>query len=457
MKPTQQILNQAVVAVHGFQDGAELPVLINQIDSKSAKVAVIGMGYVGLPLALAACEAGFEVCGFEIDPEKVLKLNSGKSYVRDVSDSELLGSLSTGRFSANSDLLKLKEFQVIVIAVPTPLDKALIPDMSFIEGAGKAIAAVVSPGTLVSLESTTYPGTTEEVLLPILLESGLEVGKDLFVVYSPERVDPGNQEYSTKNTPKILGGLEENSTKLAEKFYSSFVESVVVVRDAKTAELVKVYENIFRSVNVAISNELALLCDRLSINVWEVIEAANTKPFGIMKFLPGPGVGGHCIPLDPHYLEYKAREVHFSTKFISAAGEINRFMPRFVLEKANRALNEQGIAMSRSKIAVLGVAYKKDIEDYRESPAIEVIKLLQENGADVVYCDPFVKKFDEHGLKMECTALDENLLRSLDLAIICTDHSDFDYAWMLEHCKLFLDTRNALKNITENRDKIRLL
>ncbi len=457
MNSTNQITTNAVVVIKPAGIGESLNCLLEKLNSRAAKVAVVGMGYVGLPLALEASKSGYKTTGFDIDPEKVEQLNSGISYVKDISSDELSVILTNYNFSASSDLSLLSEFDVIIIAVPTPLNKSLVPDLSYIEAAGYAVAQNMRPGTLVSLESTTYPGTTEEVLLPILESTGLVEGVDFVLVHSPERVDPGNKKYSTKNTPKIIGGISEKSLYIAQNFYESIVESVVLVSDTKTAELVKVYENVFRAVNVALSNELALLCDRMGINVWEVIEAANTKPFGIMKFLPGPGVGGHCIPLDPHYLEYKAREYHFNTRFITAAGEINRYMPRFVVEKVTRGLNELGIALSRSKILILGVSYKKDIDDYRESPALEIIKLLEQNQANVIYHDPFVCKITEPDLKMCSTSLTVDLIQSVDIVVICTDHTTINYSEIVENSKMILDTRNALGNFTKNREKIRLI
>jgi nucleotide sugar dehydrogenase len=346
---------------------------------------------------------------------------------------------------------------VIVICVPTPLTKNLTPDLQYVEKVTREIAARLRPGQLISLESTTYPGTTEEVMLPILESSGLKVERDFFLVHSPERVDPGNKRYTTRNICKVVGGVGPNSLEVGVAFYSQTVERVIPVSSAKVAEMVKVFENTFRAVNIALVNELALLCDRMGISVWEVLEAAFTKPFGIMPFWPGPGVGGHCIPVDPHYLEWKAKELNFNTHFIALAGEINRKMPEFVREKANRILNRLGIPASRAKILVLGVAYKRDLNDYRESPAIEVIRLLRADGAEVVYHDPYVPSFRDGDLAMESKPLTAELLSAQDLVIITTDHTNIDYTWVVAHAKHVFDTRNATKNVRENRHKITLL
>jgi nucleotide sugar dehydrogenase len=346
---------------------------------------------------------------------------------------------------------------VIVIAVPTPLTKNLTPDLSYVRSVATAIAPHLRAGQLISLESTTYPGTTDDVLKPILEASGLKADVDFFLAHSPERVDPGNARYTTKNTNKVVGGVGPASLEVAHAFYAQTIDHVVPVSSAQAAELVKVFENTFRAVNIALVNEMMLLCDRMGLNVWEVLDAAFTKPFGIMPFYPGPGVGGHCIPLDPHYLEWKAREYNFNTHFIALAGEVNRKMPEFVREKALRCLNGLGVAPSKSKVLVLGVSYKRDLGDYRESPAIEVIKLLQGEGAEVVYHDPYVAKFEEHGLAMTGVELTPELVASQDLVVIATDHSDFDYAWLLDHARHVLDTRNATKRVTTNKDKITLL
>ncbi|MCI0640246.1 MAG: nucleotide sugar dehydrogenase, partial [Gemmataceae bacterium] len=349
------------------------------------------------------------------------------------------------------------DMDVIVICVPTPLTKNLNPDLQFVEGVTRELSRYLRPGQLISLESTTYPGTTQEVMLPILETSGLKAERDFFLAHSPERVDPGNARYTTKNTNKVVGGVGPLSHKVAVTFYSQTIDKVVQVSSAEAAEMVKVYENTFRAVNIALVNELALLCDRMGLNVWEVLDAAFTKPFGIMPFYPGPGVGGHCIPLDPHYLEWKAREYNFNTHFIALAGEINRGMPRFVRDKAFRALNQLGVAPSRSKILILGVSYKRDLGDFRESPAVEVIKLLEEDGADVVYHDPHVPSFEEHGVSMDSVPLTDELLQEVNLVVITADHTSVDYQKVVDRATHVLDTRNATKKVTKNREKITLL
>ena len=431
--------------------------LIQKIQSRTAIVGVVGLGYVGLPFAVEKAKVGFKVIGIENNPIRAAKVNRGENYIQDVRDEELREVVSKGLLVADTGFDRVPEMDVIVICVPTPLTKNLTPDLQYVEKVTREVAARLRPGQLVSLESTTYPGTTEEVMLPILESSGLKADRDFFLVHSPERVDPGNKRYTTRNICKVVGGVGPNSLEVGVAFYSQTVERVIPVSSAKVAEMVKVFENTFRAVNIALVNELALLCDRMGINVWEVLEAAFTKPFGIMPFWPGPGVGGHCIPVDPHYLEWKAKELNFNTHFISLAGEINRRMPEFVREKANRILNRLGIPTSRAKILVLGVAYKRDLNDYRESPAIEVIRLLRADGAEVVYHDPYVPSFRDGDLAMESQPLTAELLSSQDLVIITTDHTNIDYEWVVAHAKHVFDTRNATKNVQENRNKITLL
>jgi len=431
--------------------------LIQKIQSRTAIVGVVGLGYVGLPFAVEKAKVGFKVIGIENNPIRAAKVNRGENYIQDVRDEELREVVSKGFLVADTGFDRVPEMDVIVICVPTPLTKNLTPDLQYVEKVTREVAARLRPGQLVSLESTTYPGTTEEVMLPILESSGLKADRDFFLVHSPERVDPGNKRYTTRNICKVVGGVGPNSLEVGVAFYSQTVERVIPVSSAKVAEMVKVFENTFRAVNIALVNELALLCDRMGINVWEVLEAAFTKPFGIMPFWPGPGVGGHCIPVDPHYLEWKAKELNFNTHFIALAGEINRRMPEFVREKANRILNRLGIPTSRAKILVLGVAYKRDLNDYRESPAIEVIRLLRADGAEVVYHDPYVPSFRDGDLAMESQPLTAELLSSQDLVIITTDHTNIDYEWVVAHAKHVFDTRNATKNVRENRHKITLL
>jgi nucleotide sugar dehydrogenase len=431
--------------------------LHDKIQDRSAMVGIVGLGYVGLPFAVEKAKVGYHVVGIEQLIERSERVNRGDNYIPDVRDDELRDLVQSGRLEAVTDFRRVPEMDVIVIAVPTPLTRNLNPDLQYVENVTRELAKVLRPGQLISLESTTYPGTTEEVMLPILETSGLKVERDFFLAHSPERVDPGNARYTTKNTTKVVGGVGPNSQTLAVAFYAQTISSVVPVSSANAAEMVKVFENTFRAVNIALVNELALLCDRMGLNVWEVLDAAFTKPFGIMPFYPGPGVGGHCIPLDPHYLEWKAREFNFNTRFIALAGEINRKMPEFVREKTHRVLNRLGVAPSRARILLLGVSYKRDLGDFRESPAIEVIKLLQEDGSAIVYHDPYVPAFSEHGVTMENTPLSEELLAECDLVVVTADHTCIDYPWVVEKAKHILDTRNATRRVVNNREKITLL
>jgi UDP-N-acetyl-D-glucosamine dehydrogenase len=431
--------------------------LIEKIQSRKAVVAVVGLGYVGLPFAVEKCKAGFNVIGIDRSEKRCSMVNQGENYISDVHDHELVESVQSGRLKAVTGFEEIASADAIVIAVPTPLDKNLAPDLQYIVAVTKAMAPHLRKGQLVSLESTTFPGTTEEVMLPILQESGLKVDEDYFLAHSPERVDPGNKRYTTKNTNKVVGGVGPNSLEVALALYSATLDHVVPVSSAKAAEMVKVFENTFRAVNIALVNELLLLCDRMKLDVWEVLEAANTKPFGIMRFMPGPGVGGHCIPLDPHYLEWKAREYNFCTRFIALAGEINRRMPEFVREKTMRVLNDHEKSLRGAKILALGVAYKSDIDDWRESPAIECMKLLVDEGANVIYHDQYVPEFKDHGLDMTSQPLTEELLHTVDLVIILTNHANTDYEFVAQHAKAILDTRNATKHLSHHQDKVTLL
>jgi len=384
-------------------------------------------------------------------------VNRGENYISDVDSAELQDLVRRGRITAHTGFGRISEMDVIVICVPTPLTKNLTPDLQYVKSVANEIAPCLRAGQLISLESTTYPGTTEEVLLPILGSSGLKVEVDFFLAHSPERVDPGNKRYTTKNTTKIVGAAGPISLDVAVAFYSQTIEQVVPLSSAKAAEMAKVFENSFRAVNIALVNELMLLCDRMDLSVWEVLEAAFTKPFGIMPFWPGPGVGGHCIPLDPHYLEWKAKELNFSTHFIALAGEINRRMPEFVRDKAWRVLSQLGVAPSRAKVLVLGAAYKRDLDDARESPAIEVIRLLRQAGSDVCYHDSFVPSFADKGVEMHSVPLTKDLLGAQDLVIVATDHSNIDYDWVASCSVHVLDTRNATKDVGRNRERITLL
>ena len=426
--------------------------LLERIRTKEAVVGVVGLGYVGLPFAVEKAKVGYRVIGIEQNPRRAEKISRGENYIRDVRDEELRHLVAEGRIVAETDFGRVPEMDVVVICVPTPLTKNLTPDLQYVERVTHEIGRRLRPGQLISLESTTYPGTTEEVMLPILEgESGLKVERDFFLAHSPERVDPGNQRYTTKNTSKVVGGVGPESLEVAVAFYSQTIEHVVPVSSAKAAELVKVFENTFRAVNIALVNELALLCDRMGLNVWEVLEAAFTKPFGIMPFWPGPGVGGHCIPVDPHYLEWKAKELNFNTHFIALAGEINRKMPEFVREKAYRVLNRLGVAPSRARVLLLGVAYKRDLEDWRESPALEVLRLLEADGVAVRYHDPYVPEVQVAGRTYRSVPLTQEAVAGADLVIITTDHSTIDYRWVVEQARAVLDTRYATRGIESEK------
>jgi len=431
--------------------------LIARIRSRAAQVGVVGLGYVGLPFAVEKAKVGFRVTGIEQNPIRAAAINRGESYIPDVNSDELAQLVRDGRLGAVTTFDVVPDLDVIVICVPTPLTKNLTPDLRHVENVTRELARGLRPGQLVSLESTTYPGTTEGVMRPILEASGLKAGKDFFLAHSPERVDPGNKRYTTRNTSKVVGATDPASLEVAVAFYEQTIQRVIPVSSAAAAELVKVFENTFRAVNIALVNELAMLCDRLGLNVWEVLDAAFTKPFGILPFYPGPGVGGHCIPVDPHYLEWKAKEVNFNTHFIALAGEINRKMPEFVWEKTVRVLNRLGVVPSRARILVLGVAYKRDLGDCRESPAIQVIRLLRKEGVDVVYHDPYVPAIREPDLEMESQPLSEELVGGADLVIITTDHSKIDYGWVVAHARHVFDTRNATRDVKKFRERITLL
>lgn len=431
--------------------------LIKKINDHTAYIGVIGLGYVGLPFAVEKAKVGFQVTGFEQNPVRLEKINKGENYISDVDDAELKALVEQGLIRAELDFNTLPDTDVIVICVPTPLTKNLVPDLSYIENVSSALAGQLKPGQLISLESTTYPGTTEEVILPILESSGLKVEEDFFLCHSPERVDPGNKRYTTKNTNKVVGGIGPLSQEVAMAFYSQTIEQLVPVTSPRAAELVKVFENTFRSVNIALVNELALLCDKMDLNVWEVLDAAFTKPFGIMPFYPGPGVGGHCIPIDPHYLEWKAREFNFTTRFIGLAGEVNRRMPEFVREKTLRVLNIIGKAPSESNVLMLGVAYKKDLDDYRDSPAISLAELLLKDKINLSYNDPYVSEIELGSKVYHSQPLTEQLLMESDLIIITTDHSNYNYEWIVDKAGCILDTRNATAAVKSNREKIVLL
>ncbi len=431
--------------------------LLEKITSHSAIVGVVGLGYVGLPFAVEKAKVGFRVMGIEQNPVRAERVNKADNYITDVHDEELKQVVASGHLQAFSDFQRVPEMDVIVICVPTPLSKNLTPDLSYIENVTKELAKHLRPGQLISLESTTYPGTTDDVMRPILEKNGLRQGQDFFLAHSPERVDPGNKRYTTKNTNKIVGASDPISLEVAKTFYEQTILKVVPVSSAKAAEMVKVFENTFRAVNIALVNELALLCDRMGLNVWEVLDAANTKPFGIMPFYPGPGVGGHCIPIDPHYLEWKAKEFNFNTRFIALAGEINRRMPEFVKEKAWRVLNELGIAPKNATILAIGVAYKKDLGDWRESPAIDVIEGLLQDHAKVLYHDPFVPQISIGSHQLVSIDLTEETVKNTDLVLILTDHSHTDYKSIVQHAKAVLDTRGITRKLELDTKKVVLL
>ena len=430
-----------------------LDALRASVADRSLTVGVIGLGYVGLPLAVELAEAGYTVLGYDVSQPVVDAINGGTSHIGDVPSATLAPLVEEGLIVATTDDSRLGECGAISICVPTPLNKIKDPDLAYVLRAGETIRRTLTAGTLVILESTTYPGTTDEVLLPILEESGLTVGEDLFLCFSPERVDPGNPTWQTKNTPKVLGGVTAACTAAGEALYDTVFDTVVSVTSARAAELVKVYENTFRMINIALANELAQACDKLDLDVWEVVDAAATKPFGFMKFTPGPGLGGHCIPLDPHYLAWKMRTLSFKTRLIELASEINAEMPMFVVRKVADALNHDSKAVRGSRVLVLGIAYKKNIDDLRESPALEIIHLLQDSGADVVYHDPFCPAIADDGhtaiqnLPLHSQPLSAETLSGVDAVVLVTDHADVDYQLVADHVPVIVDTRGAMKGI----------
>lgn len=417
-------------------------------------VGVIGMGYVGLPLAVELGRENFKVIGIDINSHRVNRINSGKSDIDDVKDKDLKPLVKSGNIKATTNFAVLKKVDCVTICVPTPLSKTKDPDVSYILAGVSEVQKYLHPGQLVILESTTYPGSTEELILPMLEETGLEVGKDFFLAFSPERVDPGNKKYSTKNTPRVVGGITPQCTKIAKLFYEQTLTDAVPVSSTKSAEMVKLLENTFRSVNIGLVNEVALMCDRLKIDVWEIIDAANTKPFGFMPFYPGPGLGGHCIPIDPHYLSWKLKSLNYYARFIELAGDINSHMPEYVVERINRALNQKKKSLKGSKVLVLGVAYKRDIKDVRESPALDVIKLLQNGGAQVKYNDPHVFSIRMDDSVMKSVRLTKKILLGSDCVVVLADHSAYDYEFIVRNAQLVMDTRNATKYVKKNREKI---
>jgi len=421
--------------------------LERKLTTKSARFGVIGLGYVGLPLGLTLSEAGFDVTGIDIDTSRVESILAGHSYITDVRDAEIEKAVREKRFRVTTDLSQIAGLDAVSICVPTPLRKTKDPDMSYVISAADAIARELHRGQLVILESTTYPGTTEELILPALEARGLKVGEDFFLAYSPERVDPGNPHFTTRDIPKVLGGVTPRCAELAVLLYGSAMKHVVPVSSTRVAEMVKLLENTFRSVNIALANEIALMCSHMKIDVWEVIKGASSKPFGFMPFYPGPGLGGHCIPIDPLYLEWKSKIDGFESRFIGLADKINSGMPRFVVTRAMELLNERGKAMRGSRVHILGVTYKKDISDSRESPAIEVVKLLSGLGAHVTYSDPYVPSLQVEGHRMEAMYPSREVLAACDIAVIITNHTSFDYVEIVRYAPLVFDTRNATEGL----------
>ncbi|MFO7973484.1 MAG: nucleotide sugar dehydrogenase [Candidatus Hydrogenedentota bacterium] len=439
----------------------DLPPLANELSRKIADKTcvggVIGLGYVGLPLVQHLCDAGYPILGFDIDPAKTDRLNRGESYIKHIDPAWIRAAVANGAFSATSAFDRLAEADCISICVPTPLDAHFEPDLHYVRATAESISETLRPGQLVMLESTTYPGTTEEILLPALERTGLKVGVDFFLAFSPEREDPANPEFTISTIPKVLGGITPACTELAAQYYGTIFKQVVRVSAPAVAELSKLLENIFRSVNIALVNELKMLCDRMGLDVWEVIDAAATKPFGFMPFYPGPGLGGHCIPIDPFYLSWKAREYGAPTRFIELAGQINTMMPEYVVARIIKALNQQGKPLKGAKVFILGAAYKKDVDDLRESPSLKLMELLLQGGAEVRYNDPHIPKLPptrKYHYEMSSTSITAESLAESDCVLIATNHTSYDYDFIVQHAPLVVDTRNATRNITRNREKI---
>ncbi len=427
------------------------------IESRKGLVGIVGLGYVGLPLARTFCGSGFSVLGLDVDPKKVEQLNKGRSYIKHIPSSLIRGLVREKQFSATSNPKDLRRCSAILICVPTPLTKTRDPDMSYVERTAEMLSKHIQKGQLIVLESTTYPGTTRELILPILEKSGLKVEKDFYLAYSPEREDPGRTNFTTETIPKVVGGIGPKSLKAAVALYGAAISKAVAVSSCEVAECSKILENVYRCVNIAMINEVKMLLDRMDIDVWEVVRAASTKPFGFQPFYPGPGLGGHCIPIDPFYLTWRARQFDMSTRFIELSGEINAQMPAYVIHRLMDALNSVKKSLNGAKVLVLGLAYKKDVDDIRESPSIELIEMLQEKGAKVDYNDPHVPtthKQREHNLRLRSKPLTERMIAGYDCVLIATDHSDYDYAWIVKHAQLIIDTRNATASCRNHRKKI---
>ncbi len=430
--------------------------LLEKLKDRTASVGVIGLGYVGLPLAVEFAEAGFKVVGIEASQEKVALVNSGKNYISDIDNEKFSRLVSSGKLSATSDYGIISEIDAVSICVPTPLSKSREPDISYILAACNGIAPRMHAGLLIVLESTSYPGTTKELVLPLLEKSGLKAGKEFYLAFSPERVDPGNAEYQTKNTPKIIGGITPACTEMATALYSQAIETIVPVSSATAAEMVKLLENTFRAINIGSINEMALICNQLGVDVWEIIDAAKTKPFGFMAFYPGPGLGGHCIPIDPLYLSWKMRKLNYHARFIDLADQVNSSMPRYVVDRIIELVNKRRIPINGAKILALGVAYKPDIDDNRESPALPIIEMLAGHGAVVTYNDPFIPKLKYNGISLQSAPVTPELLREQDIVVILTNHSCYNWTEIVENAKLILDTRNGLGGIMQSDKVIRL-
>ncbi len=424
--------------------------LKQKIEEKTARIGIIGMGYVGLPLAVEIARAGYAVTGFDVQRKKVDWLNSGHNYIGDVVDSDLAALVESGRLRGTTDYAALADCDCVSICVPTPLDIYQQPDISYVQASAESVAQYAHPGMLVILESTTYPGTTEEIIQPLLEARGLHVGEDVFLAFSPERVDPGNKQYKTKNTPKVVGGVTKACTALAAGFYGQVLAGgICEVSSPKVAEMEKILENTFRNINIALANEMAVLCDRMGIPVGEGIDAAKTKPYGYMAFYPGPGLGGHCIPLDPFYLTWKARAYNYHTRLIEIAGEINNGMPEYIIGRVSRILNRQKKPLNGSNVLLLGVAYKPDIDDLRESPVLKIISLLEKEGAEVRYNDPFIPSFTHEGKTYASVPLDEAALQNADVTVITTNHSAYDPAFIAAHARAVFDTRGATRDVED--------
>jgi len=416
---------------------------LEKIQNREARIAVIGLGYVGLPLATACANVGFTVFGIDLDEHKVSTLNHAKSYIQHVPEEEIACLVKSGKFQAYTNFDSVSKANVVIICVPTPLNKTGDPDISYVLAAGETLQDRLQPGTLVVLESTTFPGTTQEMLAPILEKSGLTVGQDLFIAFSPERIDPGNQNFGLRNVPKVVGGATPQCQAVAVAFYETIVEQVIAVSSPGAAEVTKLLENTFRSVNIALVNEMAIMCNKLGLDVWEIIDAAATKPYGFLRFTPGPGVGGHCIPVDPHYLSWKLKHLNYNARFIQLAGEINAEMPAYVVGKVVDALNIERKAVNGAKLLILGVAYKPDVDDVRESPALDILRLLELRGAKLFYNDPYVPALKLNGVTLESKPLTPQLLARMDCVVIVTNHSKYDWTAIGSAAKVIVDTRNV--------------